>query len=550
MQKTHLEGAADWVSSLRYTDIPESVRDLARHQVANILAALFAGSRSVAGKKARRAFVRFRSRGNCTLLPHREKVSLLDALYLHSVYANALELDDFLYRGHLGQAVVLAPLAMCEAFGLSGRELLTAQVAANEIAGRLGASITADVLHGHQRSYLQRLAAAVCASKLLSLNREKTTQALCIALTQPEYALHPGMFSPETKVLSAASSVVEGVRAGFLAAEGLDAARDILEHRAGFFRQFTLHRTCPEPFVQLGAAWVTEALAFKRYSSCAYAAGTVDAVRSILTHDQVDPETIREIEIATTAPALILERLAEPHARERFTPVNVQFSIARSALMALRYGDVRGQHYSEKNFPRAIPFIQRLSSKIRLVHDWHLTLQLLRGIDDGLVGGGSEKSAGMVEFYRASREFKRKFGHTQSLQFRDIPRLLALSSSDQKYFLGRFLKGFASRVGDGRREGPFGDFRKLSWRMASRVAIRLQSGALLEATSLIPPGMAGDPNRREVVRDKLTVEGTPVVGRKNALTLYRRIMDLEKVPISSIIALCAAREGDRPRDLR
>jgi 2-methylcitrate dehydratase PrpD len=548
MRQTQLEIAADWISSFRYEDIPSGVLDLARHQVANILAALFAGSQSVAGMKAHKAFDHTRSRGPCTLIPHGDKVSLFDALYLHSIYANALELDDFLYRGHLGQAVVLVPLAMCEAFGLSGRDFLTAQVAANEIGGRLGASITADILHGHQRSYLQRLSAAVCVSKLLSLNREKTAQALSIALSQPEYALHPAMFSPETKVLSAASSVVEGVRAGFLADEGMKGAKDILEHRAGFFSQFTLHRKPPEPFVQLGDAWVTEAISFKRYSSCAYAAGTVHAVRSILEQEQIDPDTIKDIEIATTAPAIILEQLAEPHYQGQYTPVNVQFSIARSALMALHYGDIRGYHYSQRNFARAIPFIQMLAPKTRVVHDWYLTLQLLRGIDDGLIAGGSESSAGMVEFYRASREYKKKFGRTQSIHFKDIPKLLALSGPDKRYFIGRFMRGFKSKIVAGQKGRPFGDFSKLSWRMASRVVIHLKTGAFLESTSIIPPGMAGDPNRMQVVKEKLAMEGSAVIGKINAQALYKNIVNLENCSVRKIISATVNKNRNRADD--
>ena len=117
--------------------------------------------------------------------------------------------------------------------------------------------------------------------------------------------------------------------------------------------------------------------------------------------------------------------------------------------MALRYGDIRGEHYAAENFARAVPFIRRLAPNTRVIHDWHLTLQLLRGIDDGLVGGGSENSAGMVEFYRATREFKKKFGRTQSIQLKDVPHLLALSGSDKKYFLGRFLKGFRSKLASG-----------------------------------------------------------------------------------------------------
>ena len=67
----------------------------------------------------------------------------MDALYLNVVFASALELDDFHYRGHMGQSVVLTPLALAEFCRCDGAKMLRAQIVANELAGRLGWAITA-----------------------------------------------------------------------------------------------------------------------------------------------------------------------------------------------------------------------------------------------------------------------------------------------------------------------------------------------------------------------------------------------------------------------
>ncbi|HIO09988.1 TPA: hypothetical protein EYN09_24010, partial [Candidatus Poribacteria bacterium] len=357
-----------------------------------------------------------------------------------------MELDVYLYRGHLGQAVIPVPLALAEAFNLDGKAILTAQVAANELAGRLGAAITSELLHGHQRSYLQRFAAAICAAKLPSLNQECFAEALAIAMTQPKYPLHVGEFSSDTKVLSAASSVVEGTRSAFLASEGMTGTRNILEHQGGFYRQFTLHRNTPQPFLQLGEAWVTETLAFKRYSACAYAQGAIDCIRVLSHENTFEISEIKKIEIFTMITALVMEHLAIPHYKSLFTPVNVQFSVARSVAMALFYKDLRGYHFTPENFEKALPTIKNLSKQTDSRHDWKLTIQLLRGVDDGIIEGSSKHSAGMLEFYRTSPEFRRRFVTMQSLGFRDIPALLALDKKDLVFFLNRFARGFHSKV--------------------------------------------------------------------------------------------------------
>ncbi len=540
-----VETAAQWAASFRLDQAPQDVIDLSRWQIANILAAILAGSRSQAGGKIWQAIQRVMSPGPCTAIPHGEKLSLWDALYLHVAYASALELDDFHYRGHLGQAVVVVPLSLTEFCQRDGLTWLRAQIVANELAGRLGWAITAEIRHGHQRSYLLRFAAAAAAGVFLDLSEFGFANAFAIALTAPDTPLHPGMFSPDTKVLSGAASVVEGVRAAFFAKEGLTGTLDILEHRAGFYRQFTMQRRVENPFVQLGEAWCTHALCFKRYSACGYAAGALDAAREVHASPHFCLDDVDRVEVATSYPALTLERLAEPHEPNVFTPVNVQFSILRCVAAALALGDLRGFHFSEEAFPRMIPPIQRLSPRSRLVHDWKFTIHQLRGLDAGLNKGGSKHSADMLQFYRTSRIFHSMFGSARAIGPRDVWRLLRLPKEERKYFFKRWERSLRSNV---RRSPsrqtqpsrPLGNLRHLSFRMGSRVTVMMKNGTQFSAERITPTGMAGDPNRREVVQEKLIVEGEPVLGREACENLWDAITHL---PITSPINITKLATG-------
>ena len=69
---------------------------------------------------------------------------------------------------------------------------------------------------------------------------------------------------------------------------------------------------------------------------------------------------IKKIEIFTTITALVMEHLAIPHYKGLFTPVNVQFSVARSVAMVLFYKDLRGYHFTPENFEYALPTIKNL----------------------------------------------------------------------------------------------------------------------------------------------------------------------------------------------
>lgn len=547
--RRQLEEAAAWAAAFRLDQAPKDVLELSTWQIANTLAAILAGSRSSAGRKLWQAMQRTLREGPSTAIPHGVRVPLWDALYLHVAYTNALELDDFHYRGHMAQASVVVPLAMAELLGRDGATLLRAQIVANELAGRLGWAVTAEIRHGHLRSYLQRFAAAAAAGVFLDLSETQFADAFAIALTLPDLPLHPGMYSPDTKALAGAAAVIEGVRAAFLAKEGFTGAHDILEHRSGFYRQFTMQRRVRSPFVQMGEAWSTHALSFKRYAACGYASGAVEAACAIGKRPGFRIEDVDRVEVATSMTGLIMERLAEPHEPGAWTPVNVQFSILRSVAAALSLGELRGYHFSAEAFPRMAPAIERLGPRSRLAHDWKFTVQQLIGIDAGLNKGGGKHSADMLQFYRTTRTFRSMFGSARAIGPGDVVRILRLPKEERSYFFRRWRRSLGShlrRARPGSDEGyrPLGDLRRMSWRMGSRVTIVLKDGRVIAEERILPSGMAGDPHRGEVVREKLIAEGEGILGRGRCLRLWDAVAGLPGTPPSSILASTVEGEHD------
>jgi 2-methylcitrate dehydratase PrpD len=506
---THTEEAASWGAAFRIDDAPREVVMLSRLQVVNTLAAIMAGARSAAGRAAFTSARSFSTSGPCILIPHGTSASLWDALFLHAVYSNALELDDFHYHGHLAPATVGVPLALGAALGASSNDQLRAQIVANELGGRLGWAMTTDIRHGHLQSYLVRFASAAAASVLLGLEKRRFAMALAVAMTQPELTLHRGMFSPDTKVLSAASSVVEGVRAALLARAGIQAALDILEHPSGFCRQFMrpAKRTFHSPFIQFGDVWCTHALSFKRFSACGYASGCVEAAVKVRRSRAFDPEDVRSIEVGATLPALMMERLATPHEDGRLTPVNVQFSILRSVCAALIVGDLRGSTFRHDRFPLLAQPISSLEAKSRLFHEWRYTVQLLRGLDAALPDESQGRWADMFQYQRTSWEMRKVLGTRGGIGPGDLARLARLAPEDLRFFVERWWRSLRSRLGGRRWSGrPLADLRRLSQRMGGRVTVTLVDGTTVSAEQVSPSGLAGDPDPAAMLREKLTAE--------------------------------------------
>ena len=137
--------AAEWVVGLAPSDVPGDVIALAKGQRINIVAAMFAGARTASGRRVIAAVDAVDSGGPVVSLPDGKPRSLLAAAFVGAACGTALELDDFVFAGHTGQSAVTVPLVLGQVTGASGEEALVAQIAANEVAGRLGAVMTADV---------------------------------------------------------------------------------------------------------------------------------------------------------------------------------------------------------------------------------------------------------------------------------------------------------------------------------------------------------------------------------------------------------------------
>ena len=341
-----VEKLADWVVSLAYDDIPPRVLERARHQIVNVMASLYAGTTSRDALKVVDAVRGWSGPGPCTLIPLGDRLRLFDAVYAASALGMALDYDDYLYMGHTGHSSVLASWAVGEAERRSTREVLVAQVIANEIGGRVGASVVLGPQNGQAWSFIHAAGAAAASAKLYRLDRAQTAHALSIALYQPTFTLWPGFMGPGSKVLTAAGPTVTGIQAAELARAGLTGARRIFEHpKKGFWASFS-YVPLPGMMTGLGHSWVTDTLAYKKYPGCAYIDTTMDALFMVLrefehSHGRtLRPEEVRGIEVEASLLSVEMDNLSAEHVGEHepLSPVNINFSIPFNVALGVLAG--------------------------------------------------------------------------------------------------------------------------------------------------------------------------------------------------------------------
>src|SRR5437764_7163720 len=305
------ERAGTWAARLTAADLPQTVADRARLQRVSIRAA------AAAGENAARPFRAVAAEG-----PMGDVFSSAAASIAH-------DWDDYLYMGHTGHSSV----AVSEALAPDDADrALTAQVAGNEVAGRLGAAMLLGPHNGQFWSSIHCASGAVAAGVALGLDGPRIGHALAIALYQPPYGLWPGFMGPRTKLLTAAEPAVQGVRAALLAAEGVDGPLGVVEDRRGLLRHLAFAGR-PAMLGELGRVWLTDTLAFKPYPGCAYLQPAVDAILRAC----IPAEEIAGAEVAAGYLTVAMERLG---AGAGATPVGVNFSVARSAAGAAVAGSL------------------------------------------------------------------------------------------------------------------------------------------------------------------------------------------------------------------
>jgi 2-methylcitrate dehydratase PrpD len=348
------ERVAAWVASLRYEDIPEPVLQRARLQVASVTAAILAASRGDVYPRLARVAQRWGRADQATIIPSGAKVPLHAACYVNAASSVAYDFDDYLFAGHTGHSAVVGSLAFGETTGADGRAVITTQIAANEISGRLGAAALLGPHNGQMWAYIHAIGGAVVGGRFLGPDAEAIRNAIGIALAQPPYPLAAGFFGPDSKAVLAAGPLVDGLRAAELAAEGMTGAPDVIGGEGGFLKSIP-NRPLGFVFDALGSSWVTQSLAFKTIPGCAYIDTPVEALEQIMSQFDdkagraLRPGDVDSIRVEATLFTDGMEQMSTPHRVEALRATDVNFSVKLSFGVLISTGELSVETLSERS---------------------------------------------------------------------------------------------------------------------------------------------------------------------------------------------------------
>jgi 2-methylcitrate dehydratase PrpD len=355
----------DSVRELRYEEIPEDAREVARHCLLDFLAVALAGSREPLVGILVDEIVRREGSEEARLLGRPERATRLTAALVNGAAGHALDFDDTHMRmtGHPTVPVLPALLALVDREAVTGRELLTALVAGIELECRLGALVGGQhyEVGFHSTATLGTFGAAAAAAHLLRLDLGQWLQAMGLAGSQA--AGLKSAFGTMTKPFHAGRAASAGLLSALLARGGFTAATDVLETRQGFFETHAADRPDLSQLDRLRGRFLVCETLFKFHAACYLTHAAIEAARMLRRRHEIDPAALEDVEI-TVAPALLrVCNIAEPK-----TGLEGKFSLRATTAMALLGVDTASlATYSDRRV--ADPALVRLRDRVRVVTD-------------------------------------------------------------------------------------------------------------------------------------------------------------------------------------
>ncbi len=551
---TVLDEVARWTSGLEPGDIPDRVLEVARNQVLSVLGAVHAGAGCAGGRAVIDTVEGWDEPGECSRFPGGAGTAFQPALLQNCSLAMALDYDDYLFLGHTGHSAVCVPLAVGEMVGADTPNVLAAQVAANEVAGRLGASVAIGPHNGQMWAHIHLLGAAAAASRVLGLDAEQTANAMGIALAEPVYALFPGFMGPQSKLLVAATPAITGTTAAFLARNGMTGARSILEDEQGFWSHFAF---VPTPFMMtgFGRAWVTDTIAFKPYPGCAYVDTAMDALFEIMDlfgrerGRALEPREVRKIVVEASLLTVAMDAMSSRYMdMSRLSPTNINFSLSVSVAIGLLAGQLTGAQLTEAFLDGNREEILGLASLVELRHSAPMSVAFMRSMDEVVDLGSVLAQLELKTFLKARHRLREHLSGVATMGGRDaLAAWRSLEPEDRSFLRGllslRRMLGSAPGYDLGAR-----GLEDLLMPFAARVTVSLKDGTVLEGEKHISRGAPGDPDRFAVPEEKFLREASGFLGVEKSKQAVGLVRELESASLRQLREALAPDDGGRVRE--
>ena len=358
---------AEHHSRLTYRQVPEAGRHAMKRLLLDYLGVAIAGSQTESGVIAREFATLQGKAPEATLIGGRERVPMAAASFANAISCHSIELDDIdvLALFHFSPPVFSSALAVAEANGANGKDLLAALAAGCEVMERVSMAANNDLRNRafHTTPTCGVFGATVAAGKLLKLTPEKMVSALGLAGAQASGLME--MYGPSMqKRFNPGPAARNGVTSAMMAKLGFTGADTIFEGERGFLRAFAGGKKGGELVRGLGKPFDLQ-IEFKPYSCARPIHNAIDCALEIRRKHNPALGDIRSIVVKRHPDWSEYHRNIAPR-----TYHEAQVSLPYSVAVALVEGKALLAQYTNRKLGN--PAVRRLMDLTRIETDARL----------------------------------------------------------------------------------------------------------------------------------------------------------------------------------
>ena len=290
---------AAFAAALRFEDIPEPVV----RKTEDLLVDWFGSAVAGHGSRPVESIKRFAqamgpASGASEVIIYRTRTSPYLAAMASAAASHVAEQDD-VHNGsvfHPATIVFPAAVAVAQAVGASGKQLLAASVVGYEVGIRVGEFLGRSHYRiFHTTGTAGTLAAAAAVGHLLGLNAQQMQHALGSAGTQSAGLWEFLRTAADSKQLHTAHAAAAGLMSAYLAKDGFTGAAEILEGPQGMAAGMSSDADPARLVDGLGTRWTIAETSFKYHASCRHTHPAADALLHVMQTHKLKPADIARV---------------------------------------------------------------------------------------------------------------------------------------------------------------------------------------------------------------------------------------------------------------
>lgn len=339
-----LRQLGSFIADLKFSDVPENVRQAALLHVLDTVGAAVGGAGEAQAGRIREKWLAMNPAGQISVWGSGQKTAAGPAAFLNAMAGHTLEMDDVHTRSktHIGTVVVPAAWAAAEYGKKSGADFLLAVICGYEVMSRIGMcfGVTAHRNLGwHVTATAGTFGAAAACAKLLGLDEEKATYVLGLAGAQSFGTWAFLGDGASCKVLNPARAAQCGLEAAFLAESGMSGPAHILTADDGGILKMMSDQPRPELIAaSLGSVWETLYVDNKPYPSCRSTHCAIDGALALREEGHIPVEEIEQVEVETYQVGYKQCGFSDSSLHPQ-KPVQAKFSTPFTVACALLFGE-------------------------------------------------------------------------------------------------------------------------------------------------------------------------------------------------------------------